>query len=183
LACNYNPLAQFEDFTCAFPGDPCNDGNPETLNDFLDNDCNCIGQIIEMLGCTNMDACNYDMSANTDDGSCYFVGDPCDDGDANTTDDAYNANCECEGVTSVTEISAFYSVYPNPTNGMITIAQREGAAIQLIEVVDITGKRVATFNPNASMTVIDLGSIAQGLYTLNIHSNNEVKSARIQKNQ
>jgi hypothetical protein len=49
--------------------------------------------------------------------------------------------------------------------------------------VDITGKRVATFNPNASMTVIDLGAIAQGLYTLNIHSNNEVKSARIQKNQ
>jgi hypothetical protein len=83
----------------------------------------------------------------------------------------------------VDEISAFYSVYPNPTNGMITIAQREGAAIQLIEVVDITGKRVATFNPNASMTVIDLGAIAQGLYTLNIHSNNEVKSTRIQKNQ
>jgi uncharacterized surface protein with fasciclin (FAS1) repeats len=181
LACNYNPLAQFEDFTCAFPGDPCNDGNPETLNDFLDNDCNCIGQIIEMLGCTNMDACNYDMSADTDDGSCYFVGDPCDDGDANTTDDAYNANCECEGVTSVDEISAFYSVYPNPTNGMITIAQREGAAIQLIEVVDITGKRVATFNPNASMTTIDLSAFAQGLYTLNIRSNNEVKSVRIQK--
>ncbi len=182
LACNYNPLAQFEDFSCAFPGDPCNDGNPETLNDVLDLDCGCIGTFIEMLGCTNMDACNYDMSADTDDGSCYFVGDPCDDSDANTTDDAYNANCECEGFTSVDEISAFYSVYPNPTNGMITIAQREGAAIQLIEVVDITGKRVATFNPNASTTTVDLGAIAQGLYTLNIHSNNEVKSVRVQKN-
>jgi hypothetical protein len=182
IACNFNPLAQFEDFTCEFPGSPCDDGNSETLNDFLDNDCNCIGQIISMLGCTDMDACNYDMSANTDDGSCYFVGDACDDGDASTTEDAYNANCECEGVTSVDEISAFYSVYPNPTKGMITIAQRQGVAIQLIEVVDITGKRVATFNPNASMTVIDLGAIAQGLYTLNIHSNNEVKSVRVQKN-
>jgi hypothetical protein len=74
-ACNYNPLATFDDFTCEFPGNPCDDGNPETLNDFLDNDCNCIGQIIQTLGCTDMDACNYDMSADTDDGSCYFVGD------------------------------------------------------------------------------------------------------------
>lgn len=181
-ACNYNALAQLDNFTCEFPGDPCNDGNPETMNDILDSDCGCIGTFIEMLGCTDMDACNYDMSANTDDGSCYFVGDPCDDGDANTTDDAYNANCECEGVTSVDEIETLYTVFPNPTNGIVTIAQREGAAIQLIEVLDITGKRVATFNPNASSTTVDLGAIAQGLYTLNIHSNNEVMSVRVQKN-
>lgn len=181
-ACNYNPEAQFDDFSCSFPGDPCNDGNDETLNDVLDSDCDCIGTFIEMMGCTDMDACNYDMSANTDDGSCYFVGDPCDDGNANTSNDVYNASCDCEGVVSVEEISSFYSVYPNPTNGIITIAQREGAAIQLIDVVDITGKRVATFNPNTSTTTVDLGAFAQGLYTLNIRSNNEVKSVRVQKN-
>ena len=181
-ACNYNPLAGFDDFSCEFPGNPCDDGNPETLNDFLDNDCNCIGQIIQTLGCTDMDACNYDMSANTDDGSCFFVGDACDDGNANTSNDVYNANCQCEGVVSVEEMSVSYSVYPNPTNGIITIAQQEGAAIQLIEVVDITGKRVASFNPNASMTTIDFSAFAQGLYTLNIRSNNEVKSVRVQKN-
>jgi hypothetical protein len=181
-ACNYNPLAAFDDFSCEFPGSPCDDGNEETLNDVLDNNCDCIGTFVFMLGCTNMDACNYDSSADTDDGSCYFVGDACDDGDANTSNDVYNANCQCEGVVSVEEISAFYSVYPNPTNGLLTIAQQEGAAMMLIEVVDITGKRVATFNPHASMTTIDLGAFAQGLYTLNIHSNNEVKSVRVQKN-
>jgi hypothetical protein len=181
-ACNYNPIAVFDDFSCEFPGSPCNDGNPETLNDFLDNDCNCIGQVIIMMGCTNMDACNYDMSANTDDGSCFFVGDACDDGNANTSNDVYNANCQCEGVVSVEEMSVSYSVYPNPTNGFITIAQQEGAAIQLIEVIDITGKRVATFNPNSSTATIDLGAFAQGLYTLNIRSNDEVKSVRVQKN-
>ncbi|MFN5294142.1 MAG: T9SS type A sorting domain-containing protein [Flavobacteriales bacterium] len=182
FACNYNPEAQFDDFSCEFPGSPCDDGNPETLNDFLDNDCNCIGQIIQTLGCTDMDACNYDMSANTDDGSCFFVGDACDDGNANTSNDVYNANCQCEGVVSVEEMSVSYSVYPNPTNGIITIAQQEGAAIQLIEVVDITGKRVATFNPNSSTATIEMNSMAAGLYTLNIRSNNEVKSVRVQKN-
>ena len=181
-ACNYNPDAVFDDFSCEFPGSPCNDGNDETLNDVLDNNCDCIGTNVFVLGCTDIDACNYDSSANTDDGSCYFVGDSCDDGNANTSNDVYNANCLCEGVVSVEEISAFYSVYPNPTNGLLTIAQQQGASIQLIEVVDITGKRVATFNPNASMTTIDLSAFAQGLYTLNIRSNNEVKSVRVQKN-
>jgi hypothetical protein len=181
-ACNYNPLAGFDDFSCEFPGNPCDDGNPETLNDFLDNDCNCIGQIIQTLGCTDMDACNYDMSANTDDGSCFFVGDACDDENANTSNDVYNANCQCEGVVSVEEMSVYYSVYPNPTNGIITIAQQEGAAIQLIEVIDITGKRVAAFNPNSSTATIEMNSMAAGLYTLNIRSNNEVKSVRVQKN-
>jgi len=181
-ACNYNPDAVFDDFSCTFPGDPCNDGNDETLNDVLDSNCDCIGTFVFVLGCTNADACNYDSSANTDDGSCYFVGDSCDDGNANTSNDVYNANCLCEGVVSVEEISAFYSVYPNPTNGMLTIAQQEGASIQLIDVVDITGKRVASFNPNSSITTIDLSAFAQGLYTLNIRSNNEVKSVRIQKN-
>jgi hypothetical protein len=129
-----------------------------------------------------MDACNYDMSANTDDGSCFFVGDACDDENANTSNDVYNANCQCEGVVSVEEMSVYYSVYPNPTNGIITIAQQEGAAIQLIEVIDITGKRVAAFNPNSSTATIEMNSMAAGLYTLNIRSNNEVKSVRVQKN-
>jgi hypothetical protein len=182
FACNFNPEATFEDFTCEFPGSPCDDGNPETLNDFLDNDCNCIGQVIEMLGCTNMDACNYDMSANTDDGSCYFVGDACDDGDATTNNDVYTANCECEGAVSVQEVSTFYSVFPNPTQGVVTIMQNEGNIVQLVEVLDITGRRVASFNPNASTFTIDLIGFAQGLYTLNIHSNQVLNSVRVQKN-
>ena len=35
-------------------------------------------------------ACNYNPEAVESDGSCYFPGDPCDDGDASTSNDAYN---------------------------------------------------------------------------------------------
>ena len=39
-----------------------------------------IGCFVEVLGCIDEVACNYDASANTDDGSCYYpeVGYNCD---------------------------------------------------------------------------------------------------------
>jgi Secretion system C-terminal sorting domain len=181
-ACNYDATAMFDDSSCIFPGEPCDDGDANTVNDILNANCECSGEIIQVLGCISADACNYNAAANTDDGSCYFVGDTCDDGNANTSNDVYNANCQCEGVVSVEEMHAHYAVYPNPTGGILTIAQQEGEAMQLIEVVDITGKRVASFNPNSSVFTIDLNTLAAGLYTLHIRSNNEVNSVRVQKN-
>jgi len=48
-------------------------------------------------GCTDDTACNYDDTANFDDGTCAFPGDACDDGDANTGDDVFQADCGCAG--------------------------------------------------------------------------------------
>ena len=33
----------------------------------------CPGDVVEVLGCTDMGACNYDPSANTDDGTCEYT--------------------------------------------------------------------------------------------------------------
>jgi hypothetical protein len=96
-ACNYNALATFEDGSCVFIGDPCDDAIAETVNDVIGADCFCEGEFVEILGCTEVSACNYDASANTDNGSCYFSGDNCDDGDVTTVNDVYNAECVCEG--------------------------------------------------------------------------------------
>ncbi len=52
-------------------------------------------------GCTDAGACNFNAEANADDGSCYSVGDACDDGDEETVLDAYTADCECAGVSAV----------------------------------------------------------------------------------
>ncbi len=56
----------------------------------------------EIPGCENEAACNYDISATDDDGSCIFVGDACNDGNALTLGDVYT-NCAlpnfgCQGV-------------------------------------------------------------------------------------
>ena len=53
-----------------------------------------------VLGCTNAQACNYNESATQDDGSCLIQGASCNDGNANTTNDVINANCQCAGTAT-----------------------------------------------------------------------------------
>lgn len=43
-ACNYNPYANSPDNNmCVYPGDSCDDGNPNTINDVYNDNCNCQG--------------------------------------------------------------------------------------------------------------------------------------------
>ncbi len=42
-ACNYDPLALVDDEGCVFVGDPCDDGDPNTLDDVYTEDCLCEG--------------------------------------------------------------------------------------------------------------------------------------------
>jgi uncharacterized protein (TIGR02145 family) len=51
-ACNYDPEAEFDNNTCIFVGDPCDDGDPNTLDDEIQEDCECTGtphMIVEEL--------------------------------------------------------------------------------------------------------------------------------------
>ena len=72
-ACNFDEGANTDDGTCFSPGDSCDDGDEGTINDFIGEDCSCAGEIA-VPGCTDSEACNYDASANLDDGSCYYLG-------------------------------------------------------------------------------------------------------------
>jgi len=119
-ACNYNASAGVDDSSCLYitdclnvcggstvTGTSCNDGNSSTVNDKYNSNCVCIGDI---LGCTNASACNYDVNATIDDGSCSSItdcknicggsalpGTTCDDGNSSTLNDKYNSNCVCVG--------------------------------------------------------------------------------------
>ena len=95
-ACNYNPLAELDDDSCAYPGDTCDDADTNTIGDVYSENCACVGETV-VEGCTDNSACNFNPEANQTDSSCYFEGDSCDDGDATTGGDVYNANCSCEG--------------------------------------------------------------------------------------
>jgi len=123
--------------------------------------------IIYVSGCTSTNACNFDPSANVDNGTCYFVGDPCDDGLIETFNDAYNSNCICEGVSGVEENNLFrLSVFPNPSNNEITLTS-DVVGKGTITVLDMTG-RVALQNKMvvSSTQKINIQELPSGIYSL-----------------
>jgi choice-of-anchor B domain-containing protein len=72
-ACNYNPLATFEDGSCEF-AEMYYDCIGECLND-IDGDGIC--DELEIEGCTDITAFNYNSSATDNDGSCIDVIEDC----------------------------------------------------------------------------------------------------------
>ena len=72
-ACNYDSTATSDDDSCFFIGDSCDDQNPDTVNDTIQDDCECEGQTQSISGCTDSLACNYNPDATIDDGSCVYV--------------------------------------------------------------------------------------------------------------
>jgi len=121
MACNFDPNAACYDGSCltfdcegtcggqAIAGTPCDDNDPNTENDVYGQDCSCAGIFIEIFGCTDATACNFNPDANTDDGSCAVedcngdcggtatAGTACDDMNPATVGDTYDADCNCVG--------------------------------------------------------------------------------------
>ncbi|MFK7756922.1 MAG: T9SS type A sorting domain-containing protein [Flavobacteriales bacterium] len=87
-ACNYS-VESNSNAQCIYIGDACDDLNPFTNTDFIDELCECIGI---NTGCMNELACNYDPDAIEDDGSCAYANEPCEAGTASI----YTEECACE---------------------------------------------------------------------------------------
>ena len=114
MACNYNPSASVDDGSCAdldvlgeCGGSCAEDVDADGICDDVDD---CVGQYDECgqcngsgtLGCTNPGACNYEVDAGCDDGSCTFL-DGCGvcggDGFSGCTDSLacnYEADAGCD---------------------------------------------------------------------------------------
>ena len=70
-ACNYNLLANIDDGSCVFPIEDYLDCNGDCINDF-DNDAIC--DELEIFGCTDPQADNFDSESTQEDGSCFYLG-------------------------------------------------------------------------------------------------------------
>jgi uncharacterized protein with WD repeat len=105
------------------------------------------------------------------------VGDTCDDGDANTSDDAYNANCECEGTTSVQELETVFNVFPNPASNEVFVTINGGAAAQ-VTVFDASGRLLFSVQRT---TRVDISALAAGVYMLQVEHDGGMKEQRVIK--
>ena len=187
MACNYDEMANTDDGSCLFPGDACDDMDDNTINDMYNDSCVCVGDSI-VLGCLDSLACNYNMDANTDDDSCEYPGDACDDMSEDTVNDSLNADCICVGDT-VDFVFDFerleFGMFPNPTTGEVTLRVDGFHAGVTMQVMDGAG-RVVWSEQNLALqgnTVFDLSRLSAGTYNVMLSDERgiSVKRLAIQK--
>ncbi len=117
---------------------------------------------IEALGCTDTLACNFDVNANTNDGSCIVPFSPCDDGDSLTVNDMIQLDCSCSGeiVQAIEEEVSKFSIFPNPTSDFLNIV-----GTGRVMIFDVKG-RILFDQSIMGDAVVDVQQWAAGSYTL-----------------
>ena len=139
-ACNFNNLATVDDGTCILVGDFCDDGDAATENDMVQENCSCEGDliIVDVPGCTNEVACNFNNLATVDDGSCILVGDFCDDGDAATENDMVQDDCSCQGTPVQMDILGCTDQYACNYNPVANVDDGSCEYLELYQIIGST---------------------------------------------
>ncbi len=81
--------------------------------------------------------------------------------------------------TGISSNNTVLGIYPNPSNGIITITL--AVANATADVYDLTGKKVASFTLQNTSSQIDLSNLSNGSYFLNVNTVNGVYHKKINK--
>ena len=125
-------------------GGPAFENQNVVLQEMTPGDFNVV-----VFGCQDSTACDFNPNANYPSGICSQPQDPCDDGNASTINDVYDANCVCAGTLVGVEENEWVSslrVYPNPTKDVLNIRWTgfKNEVLQ-VQVFNIAGQKVDQF--------------------------------------
>lgn len=103
--------------------------------------------------------------------------------DRNDQVEAFDIHPSCNSGLGLSENKATQiQVYPNPSNGKLTV-KNSNSEIQQIELVDLSGKIVytkAVENDNYEITV-DISNLKKGLYLMKVQTRNGFQTVRVEK--
>lgn len=120
-----------------------------------------------------------------------LVGTPCDDGNPETTNDVWNAACDCvggggTGIDEAASLAALIGVEPNPTTDLLRLSlyELDGEKVSF-DLVDATGRSVL-FRELGSLSgqwkgTLDLGAFEHGMYLLRFQVGDRFHTERIIK--
>lgn len=75
-----------------------------------------------------------------------------------------------------------FTLYPNPTSGMVTIALKDtSVTIDTLHVIDVSGKTVLRKTVNDSKAVVDLTALANGMYFIQLKAGQQEKTVKVVK--
>ncbi|MBF25376.1 MAG: hypothetical protein CMP49_02515 [Flavobacteriales bacterium] len=202
-ACNYNPEATAFDGSCYY----CyNDDCTEYPNDLYDCSGDCydidedgICDALEISGCMDEEACNYNPEATEElFGACEYPEQyyDCDNNCLNDNDDdeicneldncplIYNPNQDdynndgigdaCDGVSLNEENNFKWNIYPNPFNDFTTIQFTNINHNQFnIKILNLSGKIIYDVNTFKNEHII-INNFSSGYYILQLETNNAI---------
>ena len=91
-----------------------------------------------------------------------------------------NGSIKCNGVgLTDTAISEGLSIYPNPANYDVTISSK--SLMTGISIFDVNGRKLQQYIPNGNEITIELSTISQGVYILQIESEEGVYTEKLVK--
>ncbi|MEE2918735.1 MAG: T9SS type A sorting domain-containing protein [Bacteroidota bacterium] len=164
-ACNFIAADFLDDGSCEYPEQYYNcDG--ECINDVNDND---VCDELDLEGCMQFWACNFNQQATIPDTSCIYPGDDCDDNDPETINDEVLENCSCEGeIPEPDGIDALaqwgIEMYPSPVQDVLRIQFRgEAHGATIFTMTSMSGQTVRSRTLQSDVTV-DVSDLASGVY-------------------
>lgn len=66
-----------------------------------------------------------------------------------------------------------FTVYPNPSNGLVSISVKGIEESAVVNVYDISGKRLLSEKINNELTTLDLGNFVKGIYIIELNNGNK----------
>lgn len=88
--------------------------------------------------------------------------------------------CNGVGIGESPSFGQYFTVYPNPTDGIVNVSYFGTWNPEMtIEVMDITGKVVATYNVTSYSYQLDMSMLAAGVYTMKFIGTSDVATKKI----
>lgn len=132
-------------------------------------------------GCTDEAACNFDVDAGLDDGSCAFPGDDCDDGDEDTEGEVLTDECDCFWQNSsdgMVSNSLNVAVMPNPSSGWVRVVGNAGSG--QIRVLSMDGRLLhEQTHDNLSEGITLSLPLPNGMYLLEVRQRHASFQSRL----
>ncbi|MBI1184917.1 T9SS type A sorting domain-containing protein [bacterium] len=117
----------------------------------------------------------------TDEGTVTFYasGNAANGDNSSFGDHIYVTKQSAMSATAVEDIAgSVFSLYPNPSNGRVTIAMNEGKQLTNVQVVDMQGKIVHQAN-SLNQPSLTIENLETGVYILKVQVNNDWFTRRL----
>ena len=76
-----------------------------------------------------------------------------------------------------------FTVYPNPSSSVVNLSTKTNSTINNIQITDLNGRTVKSFNQGAvSETQINISDLSNGMYIMNVQTENGIGTTKISKN-